>query len=100
MRIYYLNQNLPKKLRELKRTAESYEKSVPKPSESYGKRWIEHKLTATQSIFVNYSGYVTHMESLIQTDNQPQKRAEISGFSILWTAASTHIYIYLHHKNA
>ena len=31
MRIYYLYQNSPKRLRELKCIAESYKKSVPKP---------------------------------------------------------------------
>ena len=60
MRIYYLYQNLPKRLRELKHMAESYEKkSVPKPSKSYGTRWIENKLTAMQAMFDNYGAYMT-----------------------------------------
>ena len=36
MKFYYLYQNSPKSLRELKCIAEAWEKSVPKPSKSYG----------------------------------------------------------------
>lgn len=76
MRVCYLYQKLPKRLRELKCIAESYEKHVPKPSKSYGTRWIENKLTAMQATFDNNSAYMTHTESLSQTDSQPQKRAK------------------------
>lgn len=76
MRIYYIYQNLPKTLRELKSIAESYEKSITKPSKSYGTRWIENKLTAMQAMFDNNGAYMTHTESLSQTDSQPQKYAK------------------------
>lgn len=76
MRIYYICQNLPKTLRELKSIAESYEKSITKPSKSYGTRWIENKLTAMQAMFDNNGAYMTHTESLSQTDSQPQKYAK------------------------
>ena len=44
MKMYYLYQKSPKRVRELKRMSEAWEKSVPKPSKSHGTRWIEHKL--------------------------------------------------------
>ena len=36
MKFYYLYQKSPKRLQELKRIAEAWEKLVPKPSKSYG----------------------------------------------------------------
>ena len=44
-------------------------------------------------MFDNYCAYVTHIESLSQTDSQPQKRAKLSGFYKHWTNASTPIYM-------
>ena len=41
-----------------------------------------------RAIFDNYYAYMTHIESLSQTDCQPQKRAELSGFYKSWTEAS------------
>ena len=45
-------------------------------------------LTAMRAIFDNYCAYMTHIESLSQTDFQPQKLAELSGFYKSWTEAS------------
>ena len=42
-KVYYLYQKSPKRLLELKRIAEAWEKSVPKPSKSYDTHWIDHK---------------------------------------------------------
>ena len=80
MGIYYLYQNLPKRLREFKCIAESDKKFVPKLSKSYGTRWIEHKLTTMKAIFDNCSAYMAHIESLSQSESQPQKCAEQNGF--------------------
>ena len=44
------------------------EKSVPKPSKSYGTRWIDHKLTSMKIMLENYGAYISHVESLSQTD--------------------------------
>lgn len=68
MRIYYLYQNLPKRLRELISISESYEKSVRKPSKSYVTRWFEHKFTAMQSIFDKYDAQ-SHLVKLAVTQN-------------------------------
>ena len=44
MKLYYLYQKSPKRLRELKHMSEAWEKSVPKLSKSHGTCWIDHKL--------------------------------------------------------
>ena len=40
MKFYYLYQKSPKRLRKLKRIANAWENSVPKPFKSYGTHWI------------------------------------------------------------
>ena len=88
MKFYYLYQKSPKRLRELKRIAEAWEKSVPKPSKSYGTRWIDHKLTSMKIMLENYGAYISHVESLSQTDSQALKRAELKGYLLKWKDAS------------
>ena len=44
MKLYYMYQKSPNRLRELKRMSEACEKSLPKPSKSHGTCWIVHKL--------------------------------------------------------
>ena len=88
MKFYYLYQKSPKRLRELKRIAEAWEKSVPKPSKSYGTRWIDHKLTSMKIMLENYGAYISHIESLSQTDSQALKRAELKGYLLKWKDAS------------
>ena len=54
MKFYYLYQKSPKLLQELKHIAEAWEKSVPKPSKSYGTHWIDQKLTSMKIMLENY----------------------------------------------
>ena len=88
MKFYYLYQKSPKHLGELKHMAEAREKSVPKPSKSYGTRWIDHKLTSTKIMLENYGAYISHIDSLCQTDSQALKRAELKGYLLKWNDAS------------
>ena len=88
MKFYYFYQKSPKLLQELKRIAEAWEKSVPKPSKSYGTRWIDHKLTSMKIMLENYGAYISHVESLSQTDSQALKRAELKGCLLKWKHAS------------
>ena len=64
------------------------EKSVPKPSKSYGTRWIDHKLTSMKIMLENYGAYISHVESLSQTDSQALKRAELKGYLLKLKDAS------------
>ena len=54
MKFYYFYQKSPKLLQELKHIAEAWEKSVPKPSKSYGTHWIDQKLTSMKIMLENY----------------------------------------------
>ena len=58
MKLYYLYQKSPKRLRELKRMSEGWEKSVPKPSKSDDTRWIDHKLKSMQIVLQNYGDFL------------------------------------------
>ena len=61
---------------------------MPKPSKSYGTHWIDHKLTSMKIMLENYGAYISHIESLSQTDSQPLKRAELKGYLLKWKDAS------------
>ena len=84
MKFYYLHKQSPKHLQELKHIAETWEKSVSKPSKSYGTCWIDHKLTSTKIMLENYGAYISHIELLSQTDSQTLKRAELRGYLLKW----------------
>ena len=97
MKLYYLYQKSPKRLRELKRMSKAWEKSVPKPSKSHGTRWIDHKLKSMQIVLENYRVFLAHVEYLSQTYSQAQKRSELKGYYQRWTDTSipVHMAIYL-----
>ena len=44
MKLYYFYQKSPKRLLELKRMSEAWDKSVSNPSKSHGTRWIDQKV--------------------------------------------------------
>ena len=64
---------------------------MPKPAKSYGTRWIDHKLTSMKIMLENYGTYMSHTESLSQTDSQALKRAELKGYLQKWKDASNPI---------
>ena len=77
MKIDYLYQNSPKRLRELKAFSKDLEEAVPKPTKAYGTRWIDHKFWVGEVLLSHYRTYITHIESLSQTNSQATKRAEL-----------------------
>ena len=80
-------QTSPKIDRELKRVAEAYGETIPKPTKAYGTRWIDHKLRAMQIALDHYGPLIHHIKSLLQTDSQPKQRAQLSGFLKRWKHA-------------
>lgn len=96
-KIYYLYRQSPKRLRELREFSDIYEKSVLKPSKTNGTRWIGHKFNAMNIFLKNYGIFITHLESLSQTDSQALKRSEIEGFVKKWQNAKfpLHMAMYL-----
>ena len=76
---------------------EIYEQSIPKPYQSFGTRWIAHKVHAMEIVLNNYGIYMKHLESLALTDSHALKRTEIEGESKKWKNAKfpIHLAIYL-----
>ena len=74
-----------------------FEKSVPKPAKVGGTRWIAHKVRAMAVVLQNYGVFISHLESLAQTDSQSLKKAEIEGFVKKWQYAKfpLHLALYL-----
>jgi hypothetical protein len=70
----------PKRYRELKHLAEAWETSILKPTKATGTRWIEHKVNAMKIALEHYGAFLSHIESLSQTDSNPVKRAELKGY--------------------
>ena len=84
-------------MRALREFSQIYEKSVLKPSKTNGTRWIGHKFNAMNLFLKNYGIFITHMDSLSQTDSQALKRSEIEGFVKKWQNAKfpLHMAMYL-----
>ena len=95
--LYYLYKKSSKRCRELERMSEAYEKAIPKPTNANGTRWIDHKMQAMKIVLENYGVFISHVESLSQTDSQASKRAELKGYLKKWKDASypINISIYL-----
>ena len=96
-KLYYLYRKSPKRLQELHEFSEVYEKSVLKPAKANGTRWISHKFTSINIFLKNYGIFITHLESLANTDSQTLKRHEIKGYAKKWQYAKfpLHIAMYL-----
>ena len=96
-KLYYLYRKSPKRLQKLCEFNEVYEKSVPKPAKANGTRWISHKFTSMNIFLKNYGIFITHLESLANTDSQALKNHEIAGYAKKWQYAKfpLHITMYL-----
>ena len=57
-KLFYLYKKSSKRLRELRRFAEIFEQSVPKPAKVNGTRWIAHKLRAMAIVIQNYGMFI------------------------------------------
>ena len=92
MKIYYLYQNSPKRLRKLKKFSNALEEVLSKPSQAYGTCWLGHKFWLMEILLNHYGTYMVHIESLSQTDSQATKRAKLWGFVKKWKHASFPIH--------
>ena len=97
LKLYYLYKKSPKRTRELEAFGEIYDKVITKPCKSSGTCWVAHKVNAMEIVLQNYGIFMTHLESLSQTDSQALKRAELEGFFKKWLQAKypLHLAIYL-----
>ena len=94
--LYKLYQYSSKRYRELKRFADAWDAVVPKPKKACGTKWIDHKYKVMEVVLQNYGPYLAHVESLVQTDSQPLKQAELKGYVNKWNHATYPMYIALY----
>ena len=92
LKLFYLYRKIPKRLRELKMFSEMQDYSIPKPYNSYGTRWIAHKVKAMEIVLHNHGVYIKHLEFLAHTDSQVLKQAEIVGKPKKWKNAKFPIH--------
>ena len=79
MNLYYLYQNSPKRLRELKQIAEIMDEQVLKPEKVHGTRWLQHKMNACHALITSYPAIITHLESLAAT-GKTAEQAKLKGY--------------------
>ena len=96
LKLYYLYKKSPKRLRELKKFGEIFEKVVPTPSRLSGTRWIARKVRSMEIILANYGVFLTHLELLPQTDSLALKRAELVDLAKKWVKAKYPIHLALY----
>ena len=68
--LYFLYKSSPKQLKEFQRIGEAYGTTVPKSTNAYGTRWLNHIIQAMLIALENYGILLNHIESLLQTDSQ------------------------------
>ena len=86
--IYSLYETSPKRYHELQKIAEAYGETIPKPMNPYRTRWIDHKLQTMRAALEHCRPLKSHVESLSQTNSQPKRRPQLTGFIKHWKNAS------------
>ena len=74
--LYYLYQNSPKRLCNLRKIAQIMDEKVKKPLKCHGTRGVQHKLHACQALLESYSVIATHLESMVCDPAQDQNKAK------------------------
>ena len=67
--LYYVYENSPKRLRELKTLADILEEAVRKPEKAHGTRWLQHKSRAVRSLLLGYPVICAHLESMASEES-------------------------------
>ena len=67
--------------------------SIPKPIKTTGTWWIEHKVNAMKIVLKSYGVFLSHIESLSQTDSNPAKQQELKGYLNKWKDDSYPIHL-------
>ena len=91
LRVYYLYEKSPKKLRELASLVDDlkevfdFPKGGDKPIRCQGTRWISHKRRALQRVLDRYGAYITHLIALVEDPALKSiDRAKLNGYLRLW----------------
>ena len=96
LRLFYLYQKAPKKLRQLRELQEIYKGAMDflsdscKPKKASGTRWISHKLGAMKTCLDKWGIYIQHLESLAEDKPyKPKDRAKMKGYLRKWKKTET-----------
>lgn len=91
LRIYYLYEKSPKKLRELKdiheivRETFEFEDGGVRPIRACGTRWLAHKTNAISRILDKYGIYITHLENVASDKNYAKdQQSKMKGYLKDW----------------
>ena len=91
LRLYYLYEKSPKKVRELMDIITDLKEVFELPSggnipvRSHGSRWIGHKHKALQRVLDRYGAYITHLTALTEdTSVKPDDKARLKGYLKKW----------------
>ena len=92
MRLYYLYEKSPKKLRELEEIVNDLKQCLEfgeggnKPIRASGSRWISHKVNALKRILSKYGAYTNHLAALSEDPAvKSVDRAKLKGYYLKWT---------------
>ena len=90
VKIYYLNKNSPKKMRQLAGLGEA----VIAPVRANGTRWMEHKLRALNWISKNYRLLMAHLSNLTEDTTCPSaERGKLKGMHLKYRNAKYPLYV-------
>jgi len=94
LRLYYLYEKSPKKVRELKCIAEDLKEVFDfkgngcLPVRAQGSRWLNHKRKALQRIIDKFGAYLSHLSALCEDASlKSQDRARLKGYLLKWSHA-------------
>ena len=73
MDLYYVYQNSPKKLRELRVLADVLDLQIKKPKKAHGTRWVQHRLDAAQALIRGFEPICKHLESMAAVNDTKSK---------------------------
>ena len=85
--LYLMYKNSSKKWREIKELfiylllKDEYEfnDNSLRPKKAYGTRWLDHRVSAMNTVFDKYGVFLAHIENLISTSKVSKERATLEG---------------------
>ena len=99
LRLYYLYENSPKRLRGLYELHTAYkqtfvfEEGSVKPKRATGTRWISHKLDALKILVDKFGLFIQHLETLsCDKSVKPTDQAKLKGYLRKWKSGKLFVY--------
>ena len=100
LRLYYLYENSPKKLRGLKELHLAYKDTFQfvegsvKPKRASGTRWISHKLAALKLLVDKFGLFIQHLETLSSDRSvKSSDQAKLKGYIKQWKSSKLFVYL-------